>query len=143
MAREKRSSEAERFERGAEDLQAGGKRAAQFWVENQAKAFEYVDEAARRWLHRRQDALDATRQVFEEMRQTENVGELLRLQQEWAMGEMRRLATDLAEFGQMTLELADNVTSRMRRATESTAGYIEQAGQEFATRSRAHSEAAD
>jgi phasin protein len=122
MARGKQNPTTERFARGPGQLEAGGQRAAEFWVGNQAIAFECIDEAARRWLERRQQSLDATREAFDEMRECDNIGDLLRIQQEWTVGSMQRLAADFAEFGKMTLNLAENATYRMNRATETVAG---------------------
>ena len=36
-------------------------RAPNLWVETQAKAFDQIDEVARRWLDRRRDDLDHAR----------------------------------------------------------------------------------
>jgi hypothetical protein len=58
------------------------------------------------------------------MRECENLRNLMRVQQEWTVGAMRRLAADFAEFGKMTLSLAENTTSQMSGAPEATAGYI-------------------
>jgi len=135
MAR-KRSSDQERPERAAEQFQSVASSAGDLWLESQTRTLDHIDEVTRRWI-------DAARESLDEMRECSNIGELLRLQQEWIMGSMRRAAIDFAEFGKMTMDLAQSATSQMGRATERAAGEVEQASQEFASAagSKPHAEA--
>jgi hypothetical protein len=132
MAR-KRSVEQHHAERAEEQAAASGFRASELWVESQARAFERFDEVARRWLHRRREALDATRQSLEEMRDSSDLAELMRIQQEWVLGSMRRLTADFVELSGIALNLAQGATTQMARATEGMTHDVAQAGREFAS----------
>jgi phasin protein len=102
------------------------------WIEGQANAFERFDQVARRWLDRRRDALDATRQSFEEMRASSDVGELMRIQQDWLFGSVRRLTADCADLSGIALNFAQGATTQMARATESTTQEMAEGGAELA-----------
>lgn len=142
MAR-KRSPEQAQFEEVEEQVETTALRAPDLWVESQAKAFEQIDEVARRWLDRRREALDATRQSLEEMRSSDNVGELMRIQQDWMFGQMRRLAADFAELSGMALNLAQRTTSQVGRTAEGAAHDMERTGHEFANAATGGRHAAD
>jgi hypothetical protein len=125
MAR-KRSADEERTERAAEQFQTIASSAGDLWLESQTRTLDHIDEVTRRWI-------DAARQSLDEMRECSNVGELMRLQQDWVMGSMRRAAMDFAQFGKMTMDIAQRATSQIERTTERAAGDVERASQEFAS----------
>ena len=132
MAR-KRSLEQQHAERAEEHAAGAAFRGPDLWVESQAKAFGHFDEVARRWLDRRREALDATRQSFEEMRDSSDLGELMRIQQEWVLGSMRRLTADFVELSGIALNLAQGATSQIARATEGSTYDMAHAGRELAS----------
>lgn len=132
MAR-KRNLEQQHMERAEEHVVGSAFRASDLWVESQAKTFERFDEVARRWLDRRREALDATRESLEEMRDSSDLGECMRIQQEWVLGSVRRLTADFVELSGIALNLAQGVTTQMARATESTKQDLAQAGRELAS----------
>ena len=132
MAR-KRNLEQQHAERAGEQAMASAFRGPDLWVESQAKAFERFDEVARRWLDRRRAALDATRQSFEEIRESSDLGELMRIQQEWVLGSMRRLTADFVELSGVALNLAQGATTQMAHAAEGATHDMAQAGREFAS----------
>jgi Phasin protein len=133
MAR-RRSTEA--AERSVRQLSSVASETPGLWVESQARVFEHFDEVARRWLDRRREALDATRRSFEEMRGTDNVGDLMRVQQEWVFGSLQRLAADVSELGTAAFNLAQATATQVGRAAERTAGDVERAGQEMMSGSK-------
>ena len=132
MAR-KRNLEQRHAERVEEHALGAAFRGPDLLVESQAKAFERFDEVARRWLDRRREALDATRQSFEEIRDSSDFSDLVRIQQEWMLGSMRRLTTDLVELSGIALNLTQGATMQMARAAEGTAHDMTQAGRELAS----------
>ena len=130
MAR-KQSTEREALERSARQLSSVASESSGIWLESQARMFDHLDEVARRWLDRRREALDATRRSFEEMRSTDNIGELMRVQQEWVLGSLQRLATDMSELSAAAFNLAQAVATQMGETAERTAGDVERAGHEM------------
>ncbi len=105
-------------------------KAADLWIEAQTRLFERVDEVARRWLDRRREALDATRQSMDEMRRSNDIAELVRIQQEWVLGAVHRLTADVAELTGAALTFAQISAARIGRASEGMAYDLERAGQE-------------
>jgi Phasin protein len=130
MAR-RRSTEHEAAERSARQFSSVASGTSEFWVESQARVFEHFDEVARRWLDHRREALDATRRSFEEMRGTDNVGELMRVQQEWVFGSLQRLAADMSELSAAAFNVAQAAATQMGKTAERTAGGMERAGYEM------------
>jgi phasin protein len=125
MAR-KRSAERETSERAAEQMQSAASSAGDLWIESQARTLDHIDDVMNRWM-------DAARHSLEEMRECSTLGELMRVQQEWIVGSMRRTATDMAQFGKMTMDMAQRATSQIERTTARTADEVERASQEFAS----------
>jgi len=106
-------------------------RTSHFWIESQARIFARFDEIARHWLDRRREELDATRQSFEQLRSSNNIAELMRIQQEWMIGSINRLAADIAELSTAAVNLAQTAVSQIGRTTEATGGQLERAGEEI------------
>lgn len=125
MAR-KRSAERETSDRAVEHMQSAASTAGAFWLESQTRTLDHIDDVMSRWI-------DAARQSLEEMRECSTIGELVRVQQEWIVGSMRRTATDMAQFGKMTMDIAQRATSQIERTTARAADEAEQASQEFAS----------
>jgi hypothetical protein len=130
MAR-RRSTEHEAPERSARQFSSVASGTSDLWLESQARMFDHFDEVARRWLDRRREALDATRQSLEEMRSTDNVGELMRIQHDWVIGSLQRLAADMAELGTAAFNLAQTAATQVGKTGERTAGDMERAGHEM------------
>ncbi|HZB90556.1 MAG TPA: phasin family protein [Stellaceae bacterium] len=115
----------------ASELSSAAFRTSDIWVESQTRMFEHFDEVARRWLDRRREALDAARQSFEEMRNTADLGELMRIQQDWVIGSMQRFAADMAEFGTAAFNFTQATASQLSRAAEGAAGDLARVGHDM------------
>jgi hypothetical protein len=131
MMPRKRDAEQEAAEGQEQQVGSVATRALDLWIANQARIFEEFDEVARRWLDRRREALDATRQIFEEFRADNSLGGVIRVQQEWAIGSMNRLAADIAELSGAVLNITQAAASRITEATEGAGRDLEQARQEL------------
>jgi hypothetical protein len=127
----RRSTEHEAQEGSAQPFSSAASATSALCVESQARIFDHFDGVARRWLHRRREALDATRRSFEEMRSTDNVGELMRVQQEWVFGSLQRLAADMSELSVAAFNVAQAAATQMGKTAERTAGGMERAGYEM------------
>jgi hypothetical protein len=127
----RRSTEHEAEDRSAQQFSSVASGTSGLWLDNQARMFEHFDEVARRWLDRRREALDATRQSFEEMRSTDDVSELMRIQQGWVIGSLQRLAADMAELGTAAFNLAQTAAIQAGRTAERSAGDLERAGHDM------------
>lgn len=125
----------QRAERAQSQLQEGAEatlsRANEVWIESQATFFEHFDEVARRWLDRRREALDAARQSIEDMRQTSDIGEVFRIQQEWVLGSVRRLSADLSELSGAVVNLVQGAASQLGRMSEGSIQQGERSSREL------------
>ena len=119
-------------ERAEDQVIGSAVRVPDLWIETQANAFKRFDEVAQRWLDRRREALDATRQSLEEMRGSSDLGECMRIQSEWVLGSMRRLTADFVELSGIALNLAEGAATQMAQATENTTREMAEAGGELA-----------
>jgi hypothetical protein len=128
MMPRKRTQAAEEQE---EQVVSAATRASDLWIESQARLFEELDEVARHWLDRRREALDAARQSFEELRNDNSIGGLMRIHQEWVIGSMNRLAADIAELSGAVLNIAQATASRIGRARGEATRDPEQTGEEL------------
>jgi len=115
-------------ERAEDQVIGSAVRVPDLWIETQANAFKRFEEVAQRWLDRRREALDATRQSLEEMRGSSDLGECMRIQSEWVLGSMRRLTADFVELSGIALNLAEGAATQMAQATESTTREMAEAG---------------
>ena len=96
------------------------------WIEGQAELLEHVDQMSKRWLQNRREAIDATRQSFDDMQRARDLSDVMRVQQEWFSGSLQRLASDFEALTSISL-------SYSRRAMM-WLGETAQAGQESVPR---------
>jgi len=130
MARRRIQAEREDAERAGEGVRSAVATGAETWIDSQMKFFDQMDEVARHWLDRRREALDATRRSMEELRSAENVGDLLRIQQDWVFSALQRLTADVTELSGAALSLPRVGVQRMVQAGEATVHELERAGHE-------------
>lgn len=104
--------------------------AANGWIETQSRVFGQAGEIARRWLDRREEALDATRQSVDELRRSSDILDLVRIQQRWVLGEVQRMMADFAELSGAVLSLSKAAASRAQQEGEVIPHGFERAGRE-------------
>jgi hypothetical protein len=127
MARRRMEHEAER--EGAEG-EAAARKGMELLLGNQTILLHHMNEVTKRWLERRRDDIDAARQSLDDIGNCENWGEVLRVQQEWMLGSMRRLTADLSELASGALSLSQRAASRFGETTEAAAREWQRAGSE-------------
>lgn len=77
------------------DLASAATRSAEAWLDGNAELLREVDTMTREWVERRRETIDAARQSVNEMQKSRELADLLRIQQEWFTGSLRRVASDL------------------------------------------------
>jgi len=111
------------------DLAPAATQSAEAWLDSHAELLHEVDAMTQAWVQRRRETIDAVRHSMEEMRKSRELADLLRIQQEWVSGSLRRVASDLEAL----TALAGTMWRRtMLRFTES--------GQRTATKMQSASE---
>ena len=113
--------------RADEQLESAAGRSGDFWIETHANVVDHMNQVARRWLDRRHDALDATREAIDDMRSCHDVGELFRIQQQWMLGSVKRLTADLSELAAATFELSRRSSTQLGQAAAAAADDTERA----------------
>lgn len=135
MVRRRADGAREAQERATQELGSMTAGAGDAWMEGQAALFNHIDMLARRWLERRREALDATRDSLEEMRRCRDFAEVIRIQQDWLCGSMQRLGSDFSEFTTTALNLSQGLAARAVQEAETASEHLERA--EHATLSAA------
>lgn len=77
------------------DPAAVARRSAEAWLDSNAELLQEVDTMTHEWARRRRETIDAVRQSLEDVRDSRELTDLLRIQQEWFTGSLRRIASDL------------------------------------------------
>ena len=127
MARTRTEQEVER--EGAEG-EAAARKGMELLLGNHTILLHHMNEMTKHWLERRRDDIDAARQSLDEMGDCANWGEVLRIQQEWMLGSMRRLTADLTELASGALSLSQRAASRFGETSEAAAREWQRAGSE-------------
>jgi hypothetical protein len=127
MARARVEREASR---GYEHGEAAARKGMELLVSNQMMLFNQLNEMSKRWLDRRREDIDATRQSLDEIGECESWSEMLRIQQQWMLGSLRRMANDFSELASGALSLSRQAASRLESTTEAISEDLEHAGRD-------------
>lgn len=138
--REEREETQGHGERAREHVEGAAQKTTGAWIEGQATLFNQVDNVARRWLDRRREALDATRQSLDEMKHCGDMRDILRIQQDWVMGALRRVMADFSELTKATLEVSQGTVSRVGQTTRAIGEDMGRACEEAMNAGRAQME---
>ena len=99
-------------------------------VSNQTMLFNQLNDMSKRWLDRRREDIDAAQQSLDEISKCESWSDLLRIQQQWVLESLRRMANDFSEFATGALSLSRQAASRLESTTEAVGDEMEHAGRE-------------
>jgi hypothetical protein len=84
----------------------------------QADILSSVETTVTDWLHRRQEAVAETQNLVARLSTSSDPAELLKLQQEWVSGAIRRLSADAAAYQTATQQLVERARGWFPQATE-------------------------
>jgi hypothetical protein len=73
------------------------------WMEGHAELLEQVDQISRRWMQSQREAIDATRQSIAELQRARDLGDVMRVQQDWLAGTWQRFASDFQALTSLAL----------------------------------------
>jgi hypothetical protein len=100
-------------EQSVKGLTAALASGSEAWIEAQTEFLQGAEEICKGWLQRRREALDAVRQSITQLRDTGDVMDLVRLQQEWTSGSMRRLSADFEALSRFALAFSQKAMTRL------------------------------
>jgi hypothetical protein len=89
------------------------------WMEGQAELIEQADQMSQRWMQSQREAIDATRQSMLELQRARDLGDIMRVQQEWLAGTWQRLAGDLQALTLLALQYQRRTMNWAGEAAES------------------------
>ena len=69
------------------------------------------------WMHRRREAIDDAYRLMERMRDSRELNEIVKAQQDWAAGAMQRFAADMAAYPSLFANSGQRVTQEAAEAT--------------------------
>lgn len=84
----------------------------------QADLMKGVETAMTEWLHRRQEGIEEAYRLIARVRDSRDVTDILKAQQEWAAGALQRLAADVTTYP----TLLANAGQRVGEATAQSVG---------------------
>jgi hypothetical protein len=116
MARKSSHTGQDEAEQATEEATSAGFTGAAGLMDVQVQLFEQFDHVASQWLDHRREDLDATRQSIDELRNCERMDEVLRVQQEWMNGSMRRLWEDWTACAKVAFSVPRVTASRFGQA---------------------------
>lgn len=124
MANGKRARADAEARRASADLAPAVTRSAGAWLDSQADLLHEVDAMTQAWVQRRREAIDAVRQSIEDMRNSRELADMLRIQQEWLTGSLRRVASDLEAWATLAGTMWQRTMLRFTEAGQSTAEEV-------------------
>jgi hypothetical protein len=110
------------------DLASAARREAEAWLDSNAELLREVDVMTRDWVERRRESVDAARQSMEELRTSREITDLMRIQQEWLTGSLRRVASDLDACIALAGLVWQQVIRRLSGAAQSAVADVRSGG---------------
>ena len=110
-----------RGERAVESIASAAAKGAHAWLGSQADLWREVDAAGRGLLQRRRELIENAQRSLEEMQNTRDVVEMLKIQQQFLSGALQGLAAEMGELSILTLTLSQRAMGGMLKSGRSMA----------------------
>ncbi len=94
------------------------------WMEGHAELLEQVDQISRRWMQSQREAIDATRQSIAELQRARDLGDVMRVQQDWLAGTWQRFANDFQALTSLALHYQRRTMSWAGEAAEAAGEQV-------------------
>lgn len=94
------------------------------WMEGHAEMLEQVDQISRRWMQSQREAIDATRQSIAELQRARDLGDVMRVQQDWLAGTWQRFANDCQALTSLALHYQRRTMSWAGEAAEAAGEQV-------------------
>ncbi|MBV9757348.1 MAG: hypothetical protein JO047_09865 [Alphaproteobacteria bacterium] len=106
------------------------------FLEAQADLLKGVETATTAWLHRRQEAIAETYRLLARMRDSRDVLDIWKAQQDWASGALQRLAADVSSYPSLIANAGQRAGEAARQgvndAVTAATGTVAEAAQRSA-----------
>ncbi len=99
---------------------------AEALLDAQADLLKGVSNAMTEWLHRRQEAIAQTYRLVERMRESLDVSEIWKAQQEWAAAAMQRFAADVTAYPGLFATAGQRAGEALRQSATEAASDTDQ-----------------
>jgi hypothetical protein len=104
---------------------------ANLWLGTQAELLANVDALTHAWLNRRREGVDAMRETIQQMTECQDPAEMLRIQQGWLSGAVRRAGQDIAALNDGIAAMTQKATTDFEKATRKVAEPLHAVGDEM------------
>lgn len=92
----------------------------------QAELMKGVESAMTEWLHRRQEGIEEAYRLMARMRDSRDVTDILKAQQDWAAGALQRLAADVSTYPALLAKAGQRVGEATAQSVEEVAKEAKQ-----------------
>jgi hypothetical protein len=104
---------------------------ANLWFTTHAELLANVDALTRGWLNRRREGVDAMREAIQQMTESQDPAEMLRIQQGWLSGAVRRVGQDIAAINDGIASMTQKATTDFEKAARKVAEPLHAVGEEM------------
>ena len=103
-------------------------------LDAQADLLKGFETAATQWVHRRQEAIADTYRLLARMRDSRDVLDIWKAQQDWAAGAMHRLAADMSSYPTLLVNAGQRAGEAAKQGMDDSVNAANQAVAEVAQR---------
>jgi anthranilate phosphoribosyltransferase len=104
---------------------------ANLWFTTHAELLANVDALTHGWLNRRREGVDAMREAIQQMTECQDPAEMLRIQQGWLSGAVRRAGQDIAALNDGIATMTQKATTDFEKAARKVAEPLNAGGEEM------------
>jgi hypothetical protein len=90
------------------------------FLDAQADLLKGVENATNAWLHRRQEAIADAYRLLVRMRDSRDVLDIWKAQQDWATGALQRLAADMSSYPTLLANAGQRAGEAAKQGTDAT-----------------------
>jgi hypothetical protein len=91
-------------------------RSAEVWLGAQADLLASTEAMMTDWLRRRREGIEASRRTVQEMSKCSDPADMLRVQQDWLSGVLKRVTEDLGMLNDSVASLSRSTTTSLEEA---------------------------
>jgi hypothetical protein len=104
---------------------------ANLWFTTHAELLANVDALTHAWVSRRREGIGAMREAIQQMTESQDPAEMLRIQQDWLSGAFRRASQDIAALNEGVVSMTQKATTDFEKAARKVAEPLHAVGEEM------------
>jgi Phasin protein len=104
---------------------------ANLWFATHAELLANVDALTHAWLNRRREGVNSMREAIQQMTECRDPAEMLRIQQDWLSGALRRASEDVAMLNERIATVTQKATTDFEKAARNVVAPLYAVGEEM------------